>query len=252
MANVAESGHVVNSNNINGRINVIDRHKTEYKPTNPAIVPEALPPLGESVKRAVESVLSAHLAFKKATANRRAEYEELDSRATRSINILKSSEATPAEIKLGTDLLKKYKSVRVGDVPDETELKVKSAANGEVPPIVKRISVSQQGYTNRLGHFTEITFFLKTVTAYKPNEEDLKVESMEDFADSIQVLNNKRNEAADVWSTAIIERNKIMYAKETGAYVLMTKIMDYVAGSSGKKSAFYLELQKYPVRNIKH
>lgn len=251
MAIIQESGHVVNSTNIANRVSVISRHQTEYQPANDSLLLSELTPLSEKVKKAVQKVIETHQAYTRVTANRRKDYDQLDTLASKAFQILKSSDASAEEVKMGKDLFDKYKSVRVKDIPDAEELKAKAAVNGETPPIVKNISVSQQGYTNRVNNFLSFVNFLKSVNAYQPNEAALKTAAMESVANNIIALNEQRNAAADAWSSAIKERNKIMYGSGSGAYEIMTRVMAYVAGSAGKDSAFYTELQKYPVRNLK-
>lgn len=244
-----ESGNVVNANNFVEKLNVIDRRQAEYKPTNPAIKPEALTPVGQAVKECIETVSLTKTVFTKATANRKKGYEAMEDKATRAIHLLSSSEATNDKIKQGKALLSKFKSERVGELPDEAVLKAEAAAKGEEAVIPKIVSVSQQGYINRLAHFRDIIIFLKTVPAYKPNEADLTTEALETFAASVEEMNGEKNRTTGVWLNAIAERNKVMYSEPDGAYYLSVKMMEYVAGAYGKKSDFYKELLKYPVRN---
>lgn len=246
-----ESGHVVNANNFVEKVNVIGRNLAEYKPSNESITFEVLSPLKDSVSKSIDNVSTARNTFITVAAARKECYEQMDLLAKRAINIFAGSSATASEIKQGKALLAKYNSERVKDIPDEDELKAKAVVNGEDPKPVKKVSVSQQGYANKLGHFRNIVLFLKSIAAYTPNEEELKVEALEAFATKADTLNKQRNKAAGDWALAIETRNKLMYAEETGAYALSTKIMTYVAGSQLKNSAFYKELQKYPVRSIK-
>ncbi|HEY4787403.1 MAG TPA: hypothetical protein VIH57_15195, partial [Bacteroidales bacterium] len=192
MAN-SESGHIVNANNIIETVNAVGRHKAEYNPSNPAIKLEVLLPLGKAVKDAVDKVTQTKIAYTKATANRKNSYDQMATLAKQAIHILCSSEATPDEIKQGKKLLAVFNSVRVKELPDEEELKAKAAANGEEAKIPKSVSVSRQGFINKLAHFRDIVAFLKTVTAYKPNETDLTVEALETFATSTDTLNSEKS-----------------------------------------------------------
>ena len=248
MAN-KETGNVVNANNFIEKVNVCDRRKADYNPTNPAIKLIALTPISKVVKVCIDVVSAARTALTKVTANRQNVYGEMDDKAGRCIHLLNSSEATKDEMKQGKSLLLKYKSQRISDLPDETLLKAQAAAKGEEAVIPKVISTSQQGFINKLGHFRDLIIFLKTVAAYKPNEADLKVEALEAIAASADGLNAEKSSAISAWLTAISDRNKKLYDEPDGAYLLSTKMMEYVAGAYGKKSDFFKELQKYPVGN---
>jgi hypothetical protein len=252
MANsTKESGHAVNANNVIEKINVINRHQTEYNPSNPAIKLPSLLLTSKDVKAAVDKVASAKTAFTNATTSRKQSYVKMSKMVQQVIHLLKSSEATPEQILQGNALYSKFKSERIKDLPDEEELKATAAAKGETAELPKNISVSQQGFINRLAHFRDIILFLKTVTGYNPNEAELKIEALEAFADSVEALNGEKSKAVDEWSKAIKGRNNVMYKEPDGAYHLAVKIMNYVAGSQLKDSGFYKELMKYPVRSFK-
>lgn len=249
MANEKESGFVINSTNIASRISIISRHQSEYNPSSSLLQLSELTPLSEKLQKAIQKVNETHQAYTRSIANRRKEYKQLDALAFRSMQLLKSSDATPEEIKMGKNLFAKYKSIRVKEIPDAGEIKAKASENGDTPDVKYR-SVSHLGYTNRLSNFMNIVNFLKSVPAYHPNEEELKTAAMEKVAANIETLNQQRDVAAGSWTTAITERNTIMY-KPGGAHDIMMKVMAYVAGSAGKDSAFYQELKKYPVRKKK-
>ncbi|HEY4788067.1 MAG TPA: hypothetical protein VIH57_18560, partial [Bacteroidales bacterium] len=155
------------------------------------------------------------------------------------------------EVKQGKALLAVFNSERVKDLPDEEELKAKAAANGEEVKIPKSVSVSRQGFVNKLAHFRNIVTFLKTVAVYKPNETDLTTEALDTFATSTDTLNSEKSRTTDVWSGAIADRNKIMYQEPDGAYYVALAIKEYVAGTKFKNGAFYKELLKFPIRSYK-
>jgi hypothetical protein len=246
-----ETGHLVNTSNMISKIDVAERHTTEYKPSNVDIALTALTPLKETLTALMADVSLAERAFSTAVSERRALYEQMDDKATRSIALLKSSNAVADKVDIGVSLLKKYRSVRISKRDDETTAKAAPTAADDQNGKPKTISNSQQGFVNKLGHFKEIIQFLGTEAAYKPNEVDLKIEALEAFRVTVEAKNSARNKTADELSQARDARDKAMYAEPNGAYYLAKKMMDYVAGSSSKSSVFYKELLKYPVRNKK-
>jgi hypothetical protein len=250
MAN-KETGNAINANNFIEKIAIIERRKTEYNPTNAAIKLAVLTPAGKAVKDSVNAVSDTLNACTAAVNKRHGAYTLMESYATRAIHLLNSSDVSKDEIKQGKALLGKFKSQRVSEVPDEAVLKAKAAAKGEEAVIPKVISTSQLGFTKKLRHFRDIILFLKTVAAYKPNETDLTVEALDTFANSVDDLNAARSSTASAWLSAISERNKKLYQEPDGAYFLSNKFMEYVAGAYGKKSDFYKELQRFPIRNHK-
>lgn len=249
MANSNESSHAINANNFYQTLNVLDRHKEVYKPTNSAIQLKSLLPVKEMVEQCIEKVSVAQIAFKESVETRRLNYAEMDSRASRAINLLKSTDATAEQIKQGKALYDKYKSERVSPKLTGEQMMAKASKDGAEPKQKKTVSVSQQGYVNKLSHFRQLCQFLKTVPAYKPLEADLTVESLTSFANMVDKLNNERNKLSEALALAIDARNKVMYSEDSSAYALASKVKAYVAGSASKDSAIYKELMKYPVKS---
>lgn len=247
MATVFETGRAVNASNFVEKVNIIERRKSEYKPTNPAILLEALLPKKKIVQDVLEDVSAATEAKISAVNKRLAVYEEMEKRASSSVNILGSSDASTFEINRGKTLLKKFKSIRLTDIPNEEEIKVKAALKGTTPIIPKKISISQQGFINRLSHFRDLINYLGTVTAYQPEEADLTIIALKELATKAEGLNENRNKQGDLLADAVENRETVMNSEPNGAYYLSKKIMLYVLGSHGRGSAFYKELVKYPV-----
>jgi hypothetical protein len=109
----------------------------------------------------------------------------------------------------------------------------------------------QQGFINRLAHFRDMIVFLEGVEAYQPNEVDMQTEGLESFAASVEKLNKDAGAATSGWLGAIEECNKLIYKGPNNAYLLSKKMREYVDGAYSKKSLFYEELKKYPVRTFK-
>ena len=250
MSTNSETGHPVNANNFIGKVNRVKQEGESYKPSNAEILITALEPICALITTAMKTVSETKAALVNATAKRKIAYVQMDAYATNAVDMLKSSGATREEEDHASSLLAKYKGERIGDVPNEEEIKAKAVAEGKEAVIPKTISVSQQGFINKLSKFTDIVVYLKTVTAYKPNEEELKTETLELFIEQVGKLNEAKDNASKAYTDALVERNKLMYAEPSGAYFLSKKIMKYVSSTKGKKSQLYKDLQKLPVKRF--
>jgi hypothetical protein len=245
-----EKTHANNANNFVEKVNRLKQEGEEYNPSNPQIKMLKLEPMKKAVSDCILGVSQGKADVANAVMARKALYVTMDDLATRSVNMLKSSGASADEKAHASFLLSKYKGERIGDVPDEEELRAKAAANGEEPVIPKTISVSQQGFVNKKKKFTDIVVYLKTIAVYKPNEEALTTEGLDAFILSVGAANDARTAAGDKCTQAIATRNKLMYKEPDGAYFLSDMMMDYVAATSGKKSQLYIDLQKFPVTKM--
>jgi hypothetical protein len=137
MANSRRSGHIINASNFVERVNVCSRHEDEYLPANPAIALSALELVKALVGASIEKVSGAKVAYTKAIAKRQQGYDAMDLLAGRMIHMLNSSEAEDEDMKQGKALLAKYRSERVGDIPDIEAIKAKAEASGEEAEIPK-------------------------------------------------------------------------------------------------------------------
>jgi hypothetical protein len=243
-----ETGKNINASNFIEKVNVADRRKDEYKPSNPAIQLSALTPIQKLISAALDEEKRIQPLLTKAVNNRNAVYELMEKTVTRAINVFAGTSAASAQIEAGKKLLKKFKSIRISEKPDVEEIKAQAAAKGVEAVIPSTRSNSQQGYVNRLANFNTIISFLSAQEEYVPNESDLSVAAMQKIAADANAANLERNSKSGEMSTAMETRTKLMNGEPDGAYYLSQKINSYVLGASGRNSAFYKELMKYPVR----
>lgn len=247
MATNREFGKNVNASNFIEKVNVIDRHSDEYKPSNPFIQLTALTPVQQLVSGALNDEKKIQPLLTKAISERAAIYETMDKTASRAINVLAGTDAKSAQIEAGKKLLKKFKSIRISEKPDVEKIKAEAAAKGEEAIIPNTRSNSQLGHINRLANFNSIVAFLAAESKYQPNEEDLTLVALQKIADDAKNANLERNRQSGAMSGAIALRNTLMNGEPNGAFYLSKKINTYVLGACGRDSAFYKELLKYPV-----
>lgn len=248
MATNRETGKNVNASNFIEKVNVLSRHNGEYKPSNPLIQISALTPIQQKIKNALDEEKRIQPLLTAAISNRAAIYDRMEKTAASAINLLAGTNAKPAQIEAGKKLFKKFKSIRISDLPNEEDIKAKAAAKGEEAVIPKTRSNSQQGYVNKLANYNTMVSFLGSEKEYQPNEEELTVETMRQIATEADQANLERNRLSGEMAKAVEVRVKLMNDEPNGAFHLSKKIHSYVLGSSNRKSAFYRELLKYPVR----
>ena len=121
---------------------------------------------------------------------------------------------------------------------DETPVVKAPDAGSELAKIVKH-SVSQVGFDNRFGNFTQLVKLLYVIPSYTPNEPDMTVSSHEAFIVSLK--NANKQVAIDSKSLAKVrlQRDKVLYDVKTGAVTLANRAKKYIKGAFGANSPEY-------------
>jgi hypothetical protein len=177
---------------------------------------EVIKAAGATVSTVIGKVSGAKSNNTKAISKRRIGYVAMKKLVGRAVHMFNSCEVTAEEKQQVQSLYLKFKSVRIGTVPDEAAIKAKAAASGTEAKVPTTYSVSQQGFVDLLGHFNDIIVYLKTVPAYKPVEEDLTIEALELVASSLKTLNDGVSSTESILTGAREERNILLYKDDTG------------------------------------
>ena len=109
-------------------------------------------------------------------------------------------------------------------------------------PDAKTISTSQQSYDQLKEHFSKLISLLTSEASYMPNETDLQTVTLQALLASMQAANTDvSNSYVDI-SNSRIERNKILYAENTGLYDTAMEIKKYVKSIYGATSPQYKQV----------
>lgn len=108
--------------------------------------------------------------------------------------------------------------------------------NGNPAPTV---STSRQSYTQQAENFGILLQLLATIPTYVPNEDDLKLVTLNTYKDSLVSSTQSVNQTEAELHTKLIERDNLLYADGTGLYYIAQNVKKYVKSLYGATSPEY-------------
>lgn len=229
MASKSETGHTKNVANLKTLNTYLASLGAKYNPSKKAIQLPQLQQLHQDADGSLSVIRDAFPAYYSAVDAQEAAYAPLDKLVTRLVRAYKSAIEDPAEAKTVVSLQKLISgeggSKKKPNPEDEP-------ANGKDP-----ISDSKRSYDNRQANFHSLVKTMAANPAYKPNEVELQITTIQAYADDLLA----KTEAVDAVSSPIVNgriaRNKILYNEKTGFVpVTLKAIKDYVISVFGAGS----------------
>jgi hypothetical protein len=247
MARTFETGHVKNVTNLGELLVILLSFGAAYNPSKKSILIAALQELLSKARNALDRISSLLPACSNAVAAREAAFEPLSKLVTRIVNAIKATDTTGQVDDNAKSLAKKIQGRRSSPKKTEEELNA-AAANGKE---ITEISSSQTSYDNRLENFSKLIKLLASIPQYAPNEADLKVESLTALYNNLKKLNNDVVVAAVPLTGARIERNEILYAKNTGLVDTTVDVKNYIKSLYGATSPQYRQVSKLTFSSVR-
>jgi len=228
MSSTSEVGHAKNVANLQKITQQVSTYSF-YNPPIGEITVASLHALHLDANVKLTEVGDKRSANKNAIVARQIAFENLSSTCTRIINVLEIVGVPQGTLYQIRSLTKTIQgSSRKGTIPVE---------EGKEPP--KTASTSRQSFTSKAENFGLLLQMLSTVPAYRPNEENTKLYSLSAYHDSLKAATLAVDQTESELNTKIIERDKILYADETGVYAISLKIKKYVKSLFGATSPEY-------------
>jgi hypothetical protein len=220
-----ETGHVVNILNYKIIIGRCESFGALFQPSNPLITTAAMNAQWTLVEGAQSNYLLKLDALKIPVDNRELSFVKLDSVTTRANNIYGGTLATELAKADVNGLKKKITGSNV---------RIKRLADGKPDP--NHVSNSQQSFGNKIYNFEQMVNILKSDVNYAPNENDLKIATLESFLADLKTENN----AVEVLITDAIKfritRNHGLYDEGIGVIDVVKMCKKYVKGVFGAKT----------------
>ena len=104
---------------------------------------------------------------------------------------------------------------------------------------VKTASTSRQSYTQQAENFGILLQLLGTISAYNPNEDDLKLATLNTYKESLMSATQSVDQTEAELNNKLIERDNILYADGTGLYTIAQNVKKYVKSIYGATSPEY-------------
>ena len=182
----------------------------------------------DAVKDAVQNLTPAINAREKI-------FEPLSQLVTRVINALDASGASDHIVKDARTLARKITGKRTSAKNSPLEEGVTSSEKTGG----KSISASQMSFDQRLDNFKELITLLSKEPLYKPNEPELSVKALTEYANNLKAKNTAVINAATPASNSRINRDKILYDKPAGLVDIAFEVKKYVKSAFKQSSPEY-------------
>lgn len=237
MASTIETGHAKNVATFEDLISFCTGYGATYNPSKATLKLTALNPQLTAALAALQTVKTAKTAYDNATNAREVVFVPLKPLATKIVNALAATDATPQTVDDARTNINKIQGRRAKAVvaPD-----AKALAAGAEP--VKTSSTSQQSYDKLVDNFAQLIAVLTAEPKYLPNENELKVATLTTQIADMRAKNTAVINALTAVSNARISRDKLLYGELTGMVDVAMDVKQYVKSVFGAKSPQYKQV----------
>ena len=240
-----ETGHAKNVANFETVIIILVGLGAVYNPTQALILLAALQTKLTEAKAVLDTVDTAEADKTVKVDEIQAEFEGLDKYV---VNIKRTAEVEINDPAFTADLqtiVNKFASTsRKTGLPDDP-------LTPDIDESRTAHSTSQRSRDNQIAHLADIAALLRTKgDAYKPNDDEYKIEAIEAKIATLTTKNNAAKAAFAALGNAQDARDLVLYHPDTGVLKLVKLIKTQLARKPGKQSAAYqqinaLEFRKY-------
>lgn len=243
MSATYETGHARNVANFEQLISHCLSYGTAYNPAKAAIKAAALNTLLTNSRAAINLVKEKHNLYIDAVNAREIIFKPLDQFTTRLLRALQSSDVTDEKIKDAKSIIRKIKGQRASAIEQKPAAETSEISGSDQAitpePVPQTKSSSQRSYDNRLENFAKLVNLISTETGYAPNENELKLTTLNATIADMRAKNTAVINAITALNNARINRNKILYNKSTGLYDIAQDVKAYIGALYGTSSPEY-------------
>jgi hypothetical protein len=244
MASTTDTGHAKNVATFEDIISFCAGYGAAYNPSKPALKLPALTTQFTAAIATMQTVKVAKTAYDNATNAREVAFKTLKALATKIVNAIAATEATTqtlADVKSTNNKIQ-GRRVKAIEKPDAEAL----AAGAE---LVKTVSTSQQSYDKLVDHFAQLIATLTAEPKYLPNENELKLATLNALLADMKAKNTAVINATTALSNARIARDKALYDKTTGLVETALAVKVYVKSVYGATSPQYKQVSALKFSN---
>lgn len=235
MRSTSETGHAKNIANFQDLISFCQGYGTSYNPTKESLKIAQLQAQYQSALEKLNITKTQKATFDNATNERRNGFADLKSLSTKIVNSLAVSGADVLAVNNAKSVNKKIQ----GTSSKKTKT---TQVDSENSTTSTGISTSQQSYDRLIDHFANLIEVLQQNTTYSPNENDLKLASLQTKLNHLKTTNTNLINAYTLYSNAMIERNQSLYNPLTGLVQTAKEVKQYVKSVFGATSPQYKQV----------
>lgn len=188
---------------------------------------------------ALLGVAAAERACDSAIAARNVAFDALDPIVTRTINGLRISDVPAQTVDQGESLVREYRNQRATEI----EPPAKTAEGTEEEESAKTNKIRNGSFNTKIENYRNIVLMLSILAAYKPNESDLTVESLQARLDDLKRVNSACIAAEAAVEAARQQRDIVLYADKTGLVSIAQDSKLYVKSAYGANSTQYKSIR---------
>lgn len=243
MSKFSEVGHTKNVANFEDLISRCVGFGVIYNPSLNAIKIANMNTLRTNALAALASVISTHTTYMNAVDAREIIFEPLQKFGTRIMSALKACGASDAVIKDAITINRKIQGKRAKPIKEVLNPEAKMIDPNNPQPLEPvHISVSQLSYDSMIEHYSKLIDLLTSVVAYSPNENELKIVGLNTLLTSMKTANTAVITATTNYNNARINRNDVLYKKDTGLVDVAQECKNYVKSVFGSTHPKYKEV----------
>ena len=155
-------------------------------------------------------------------------------------NALKASNSSIQADETAKTIFRKLQGKRASAKLTDEEKAALEAEGKEV----NQISASQMGYDERVDNFEKLISLLQSIPDYNPNEEELKIETLQALLADLKVKNSEVMKTYFVLESARGVRNDLLYKPLTGVVDISSDVKSYIKSVFGATSTQYKLVSK--------
>ena len=155
-------------------------------------------------------------------------------------NALKSSNSSIQADETAKTIFRKLQGKRASAKLTDEEKAALEAEGKEV----NQISASQMGYDERVDNFEKLISLLQSIPDYNPNEEELKIETLQVLLSDLKTKNSEVMKTYFVLESARGVRNDLLYKPLTGVVDISSDVKSYIKSVFGATSTQYKLVSK--------
>ena len=240
MATNTDASLAKNVTNFETLISVVTSLGVTYNPSKDSLKLPALQTLLTAANESTITFKDAESARSTAVDNRQLAFEPTSRLFTRVNNALKASNSTVQADETAKTIFRKLQGKRASAKLTE-EQKAALLAEGKE---VNQISTSQLGYDDKVENLESLISFLQTVPEYNPNEEELKVTTLQTLLADLRAKNLTTTQAHIAVETARGARKALQNTPNTGLVDVANDVKSYIKSVYGVKSTEYKLVSK--------
>ena len=240
MATNSDINHAKNVTNFETLISVVVSLGATYNPSKDSLKLPALQTLHSAATDSMTALKNAESATATAVDTRELAFKSIGSLFTRINNALKASNSTVQADDTAKSIFRKLHGKRASAKLTEEQKAILLAEGKEV----NQNSNSQMGYNDRVENFESLISFLQTVPEYNPNEEELKITTLQALLSDLKAKNISVMQNRIAEDTVRGVRKSVQNTPLTGLVDIANDVKSYIKSVFGVNSTQYKLVSK--------